>query len=78
MAVKPIHKTRDLLHVQRLLGHKSINSTMVQTQLIEPTAGDHYHFAVAKDDAEAEPLIVKDFEYVATTPQGVMLFRKRK
>ena len=28
------HKTRDILHVKEILGHKSLNNTMLYTQLI--------------------------------------------
>jgi len=77
-ATMEYHKTRDILHVKRLLGHRNINSTLIYTQLIENTASEDFHFSTAENDKEAKPLIEKGFEYVATTPQGVMLFKKRK
>jgi len=39
---------------------------------------DDYHSAVAKTTKDARGLIDAGFEYVCTTPQDVMLFRKRK
>lgn len=77
-ATMEYHKTRNILHVKELLGHRNINSTLIYTQLIENAVSEDFHFATAKDDKEARPLIEKGFEYVATTPQGVMLFKKRK
>lgn len=32
----------------------------------------------AKSKAEAEPLIEAGYQFVVTTPEGYMLFRKRK
>lgn len=29
------HKTKDILHVMRVLGHKNINNTLVYTQLVD-------------------------------------------
>ena len=77
-ATTEYHKTRNILHVMKLLGHRNIQNTLLYTQLIENTEDDQFYFATAKNEAEAHPLIEKSFEYVATTPQGVMLFRKRK
>jgi len=39
---------------------------------------DDYHSATAKTTKKAEQLVEAGFEYVCTTPQDVMLFRKRK
>jgi hypothetical protein len=37
-----------------------------------------YTHATAKDDKEAGELIDNGFQFVCTTPQGIMLFRKHK
>ena len=37
-----------------------------------------YNHATAKDDKEAGELLDHGFQYVCTTPQGVMMFRKHK
>ena len=70
-------KTKDILHVMKLLGHKNINNTLIYTQLID-FESDEYHSAVACNVEEARKLIEAGFEYVCTTPENIMLFRKRK
>ena len=76
-ATMEYHKTRDILHVMKLLGHKNIQNTLIYTQLINFEKKE-YHSAVAKTTEEARQLIETGFEYVCTTPEGTMLFRKRK
>ena len=39
---------------------------------------DDYHSATAKTAAEGQKLIESGFEFVYTTPENIMLFRKRK
>jgi hypothetical protein len=39
---------------------------------------ESYHHATAKDAKEAGELIEQCWQYVVTTPQGIMLFRKAK
>jgi hypothetical protein len=41
-------------------------------------AEDKFVAKAAKTKAEAEPLIEAGCQYVVTTPDGYMLFRKRK
>jgi hypothetical protein len=38
----------------------------------------NYREATAKDEKEAGSLIDQGFTYVCTTPQDIMMFRKRK
>jgi len=71
------HKTRDILHVKALLGHKRIETTMLYVQLIETLANDDYTAKVAKTIEEATNLIENGFEYV-TEIDGTKLFRKRR
>jgi len=47
------HRTKDLLYVKRLLGHKDLRTTLRYTQLIE-IEGDEFHSATAKTVQEAE------------------------
>jgi integrase/recombinase XerD len=75
-ATMEYHRTKDLLHVKRLLGHKDLRTTLRYTQLIE-IEGDEYHSATATTVEEAKKLIEQGFEYV-TEIDGVKLFRKRK
>jgi integrase len=78
-ASKEYAQTRNILHVKELLGHKNINSTLVYTHLVPFDDGaEGYYHATAKDDKEAGELIDQGFQYVCTTPQGIMMFRKRK
>jgi integrase/predicted RNA-binding Zn-ribbon protein involved in translation (DUF1610 family) len=70
-------KTKDILHVMKLLGHRNIKNTLVYTQLVN-FESDEYICKAARSHEEAAQLVEGGFEYVCTTPEGVMLFRKRK
>jgi hypothetical protein len=70
-------KTKDILHVMNLLGHRRIQNTLVYTQLVNFEKED-YVAKVAQCAKEASELIEAGFEYVCTTPENIMLFRKRK
>jgi integrase len=52
-ATMEYHRTKDMLHVKRLLGHKDLRTTLRYTQLIE-IEGDEYHLATAKTIQEAK------------------------
>jgi len=69
-------KTKNILHVMDLLGHRNIESTLIYTHLID-FEGDEYHSAVAKSVEEARKLLETGFEYVCQK-DDIMLFRKRK
>jgi hypothetical protein len=71
------HKTRDILHVMRILGHKNIMNTLKYTQLVD-FEGNEYTSKATKDTEEARQLIENRYEYVCTTPDEIMIFRKRK
>jgi hypothetical protein len=70
------HKTKDILLVMKLLGHRRIENTLICTQLVDFETDD-YHSASAETVDEARKLIEAGFEYVCTH-EGYMLFRKRK
>jgi len=70
------HKTKDLLYVKQLLGHKDLRTTLRYIQLIE-FPNEEFHSATAQTVEEARKLIEEGFEYV-TEFEGVKLFRKRK
>lgn len=76
-ATMEYNKTKDILHVKQLLGHKRIDSTLVYTQLVS-FEGDDYHSSTAKTTEEARKLVETGFEFICTTPENIMLFRKRK
>jgi hypothetical protein len=62
----------------QFLGHKNIKNTLLYTQLIKFEKEDDFYSATAKTSNEAKELIESGFEYVCTTPDNIMLFRKRK
>ena len=71
------HKTKDLLHVKALLGHKDLRTTLRYTQLLENLGNDEFHCKTASTIDEATQLIENGFEYV-TEIDGTKLFKKRK
>ena len=71
------HKTKDILHVMQILGHRNIKNTLIYTQLICSENDDEYICKVAKTVEQAAELIETGFEYVCEI-DGVKLFRKRK
>jgi integrase len=75
-ATMEYHKTKDILHVKELLGHKSINNTLLYTHLVT-FADDEFTAKVAHSDKKACELIETGFEYVYDF-DGKKLFRKRK
>jgi integrase len=76
-ATMEYHKTKDILYVMRLLGHKSIKNTLVYTQLIEFPEDDEFVCKVAKTVQEASQLIENGFEFICAI-YDAKLFRKRK
>ena len=75
-ATMEYHRTKDILHVMQLLGHKSIKNTLVYTHLVD-FGSDEYVCKIAKTVDDAKILIEDGFEYV-TDIEGMKLFRKRK
>ena len=74
------HKTKDILHVKEILGHKSIQNTLIYIHLeaaIFQTANDEFIVKAANTLEEATRLLEVGFEYV-TDMDGFKLFRKRK
>lgn len=74
------HKTKDIIHVKTILGHKSINNTMIYINLEQALfsqAPDEFHVKVAHNLKEACELLEVGFEYV-TEIDGAKIFRKRK
>ena len=75
-ATMEYHKTKDILHVMQILGHKNINNTLMYTQLVNFKENE-YVSKVAKTVKEACQLIEAGFEYVCDV-NGAKIFRKRK
>jgi integrase len=67
-------KTKDILHVMQMLGHKNIQNTLLYTQLIS-FENDEFHSATAKTVQEAQILVEAGFEYVCDFNE-VKLFKK--
>lgn len=75
------HRTKDILHVQQVLGHKNIKNTMVYITLAEELFKDQREYVskVAKNVKEARALIEVGFEYVTGEyNDGGKIFRKPK
>lgn len=75
-ATMEYHKTKDILHVQRLLGHRNIQNTLIYTHLVS-FESDEWVCKVAQTLEEAVELVEGGFEYV-TEVEGKKIFRKRK
>jgi integrase len=75
-ATMEYHRTKDILHVMQVLGHKNIRNTLVYTHLVN-FENDEFTCKVAKTVEEARQLVENGFDYV-TDVEGVKLFRKRK
>ena len=75
------HRTKDILHVKQLLGHKQIQNTMVYINLenavFNDKRNDAFTVRVAKNVTEACKLMEAGFDYI-TDMDGQKLFRKRK
>ena len=69
-------RTKDILLVKRLLGHKRLENTLIYTHLID-FIDEEFTVRAASTIAEASKLIESGFEYV-NEMDGTALFRKRK
>ena len=80
-ATMEYHKTKDIIHVKTVLGHRNIESTMIYINIesaIFLSTSNKWTCKATTNNNEATQLIENGFEYVMTTPDGLMLFRKRK
>jgi len=75
-ATMEYHKTRDILHVMQMLGHRNIKNTLIYTQLVD-FHDDEFVARVAHSEKEVCQLIEAGFEYVCEH-NGNKIFRKRK
>jgi integrase len=74
------HKTKDIMHVKQVLGHKNINNTMIYInieQAIFLSQSDEWTCKIAHNEQEVTQLIETGFDYV-TDIDGHKAFRKRK
>jgi len=76
------HRTKDILYVKKILGHKQIRSTLKYIDLetnIFTNTDDQFFAKVANNIQEACALIEVGFEYVTGDyHDGGKIFRKRK
>lgn len=78
-ALLEYHKTNSIMHVKRVLGHKSIMTTQRYVELYTEIYGDlkpeNYICETATTAKVAKKLIEQGFEYVCEI-EGEQLFRK--
>jgi hypothetical protein len=62
------HKTKDVFHVKELLGHRSLDSTLIYINIERAVFGsegnDEFHVKVAKAPEEIKTLLEAGFEYM--------------
>lgn len=79
-ATMEYHKTKDIIHVQQVLGHRDIKSTMIYINLEQALfniSNDEFHVKTAKTVEEACKLAETGFEYFDTI-DTIHIYRKRK
>jgi integrase len=77
-ATMEYHKTKDILHVKRLLGHKKIENTEIYTHLIN-FESDEWNVATASTLDEESKLLEAGFQYVRYSEKDELaIYRKRK
>jgi integrase len=72
------HRTKDILHVMRLLGHKSIQNTLRYTQLVNWQGEDEFFCKAARTLTEISGLVENGYEFVTKLEDGLQVFRRRK
>jgi integrase len=75
-ATMEYHRTKDILHVMQLLGHKSIRNTLVYTHLVN-FGSDEWICKIASTKQERRSLIESGFDLVGKEGEE-WYFRKRK
>jgi len=70
------HKTKDILFVKQQMGHKTIETTLIYTQLLSVNK-DEYTCRTSQNIEQDAQLIENGFEFI-TERDGLKLYRKRK
>jgi integrase len=72
------HRTKNIKHVQQMLGHKKLENTDFYTQLLN-FENDEWHAAHATNLQEETKLIEAGFEFVRYSEKDqVAIYRQRK
>jgi hypothetical protein len=74
---KQLRKIQNAEFVRQIVGHKRLNTTQRYMHLLANTNGE-WIVESTQDEKRADELLKQDFNYVLTTPDGFMKFRKRK
>ena len=81
-ALREYHKTRDVLHVKAILGHKSLLTTQIYVEMYTQIYGDikpeHYISKVAETKEQKLQFINDGWEFVQKDNDGCWYFRKAK
>jgi len=75
-ATMEYQKTRDILHVMKLLGHRNIMHTLIHTDLVD-FGSEEYVCKAANTVEDATALVEDGFDCVCEV-DGVKIFHKRK
>ena len=79
-ATMEYHKTKDILHVKEMLGHTTLDTTLLYIQLdkaLFKETLDEFTVKVAKTSEEIKELLEVGFEYVCEK-DGLLYFRRRR
>jgi hypothetical protein len=72
-------RTKDILYVMKILGHKNIKNTLIYTQLLPFKENEHFICKVATNTKDACKLVEDGFSYVTGEYQdGKKIFKKPK
>jgi len=81
-ALREYHKTKSILHVKKILGHRNIMNTQRYVELYTEIYGDlkpeNYISKAASTKHERQMLIESGFEWVGQDNDGLTYFRKPK
>lgn len=73
------HKTKDIIHVKQVLGHRHIENTMIYINLecaVFKTSADQFTVRVAKTPEEIKKFLEVGFDFVCEK-DGLHFLRKR-
>ena len=58
------------------MGHKNLNTTQKYMHLLPSLSSGEYEVEYTNDKVRAKELLLNDFKYELTTPDGYMMFRR--